>query len=203
MGRTSPKRSMVLYLRDVPNRALWVACIAAYSGMISALWNFQVGPAVHELLSVQGEFERRLQHRGASDAARSQLAAIQEEVQVLRSEIDRTDGAGDRTAELNSCYTFIQSIAERSGLRVRMFDREGRDSISLAEDRGSEVILEGSFHDVMRFSHALAHAPSSLRLEAFVATASSELPPIISLSLTLSDVRREEKQPSLCEPRLK
>jgi hypothetical protein len=200
MALTNTKMAILMYLRHVSARKLWVACIAVHGAVFSLMWNCQLGPAVREIQAIQQELTSRRSHRGAVDTLRSQLTTLQEEVRTLRREFVKPDDGSDRLALQNRLYSFIETIAEDSGLRMRLFDTEGRGSIPLDGTRESKVVLEGAFADVVKFTEALAYAPSFFRLDHFVANASSELPATISLSLTLSDVRPEANAPSLCAP---
>ena len=200
MALTNTRMDILMYLRHVSTRKLWIACIAVHGAVFSLMWISQLGPAVSEFQSTQRDLTSRLAHRGAVEALRSELATLQDDVRMLRSEIVKTDDGSDRLALQNRLYSFIETIAEDSGLRIRLFDTEGRGFIPIDGTRGSKVVLEGAFADVVKFTEALPHAASFLRLEHFVANASSELSGTILLSLTLSDVRPEARPSSLCAP---
>ena len=179
---------VLLYVREVSAHKLRGACIALYLAMLYATWSYQLGPAVEELQSARHDFENRLVHLGSNDNVRAQLRDVQDEVRTLRTELRKTYDPSDRISQVNRSYSYIESMAASAGLRIRLFETESQGSIEAIGKGFSKVALEGRFPDVAKFAERLSVEPSPLRLEAFVASVTEEMPETISLSLIFSDV---------------
>ena len=183
------------YLREVSVRKLRGACVAMYIALISVMWSCQLGPAVSELEHAR----RELEHQSAHDELLSKLRRTQTDVQMLRAEVHRTFDLGDRPTHMNKAYSYLESMAAYSGLRIKLFETERQGFIQHANSGFSKVALEGLFTHVVKFAEALAVAPATLRLDIFQASVTEDMPETISLSLSISDVMEASPDPRECD----
>jgi hypothetical protein len=180
------------FLRDVSDTQLRGLCLAAHALVVSAMWFGCVGPAVRERQELARDVERIKQDQGVYDGLHQQLAHIQGQVQRLRGELvaiyppDEGENR-DQTIRDNRIYAHIEATAAQSGLRIRSFERAMQGSISAADRRLSNVVLGGTFVNLMRFAEVVAAIPTAQRLDEVVVSVSEDTPEMILLSVTLSE----------------
>jgi len=174
------------HLRSLPKKKLMVACTIMPLLTAYAMWSCYVGPAVHELRTYQSQLDVHLVEQSTTQKLRTQLTVIQADVRRLRREADEVSARITRLSDSNGCFSYFESLAANSGVRLRLFETESRGSIQPGGGGFSRVLLEGPFPRILSFSEAASTAPTTLRLDTFVADRTEETLDSISLSITVS-----------------